>query len=135
LIAAGRWPILFAMSTSAEPFSILVVDDDPGILALVRAITHSPQFRVRYASSAEEGLALLATEVPRLVISDYRLPGLDGISFLERVHDRHPGLKRILFTGEAVMRTSVGLDLPVIGKPCPPEELRELLVLLANQPG
>jgi CheY-like chemotaxis protein len=118
---------------SAEPaFSILVIDDDPGVLALFRNVSKDLPIWMRFAASAEEGLAMLQAEQPSLVISDYRLPGLDGLSFLERVQALYPKVKRILFTGEAVLRTSVGMDIPVLGKPIPPDALHDLLLDLAN---
>lgn len=115
------------MSTR-PPLSVLVVDDDPWILACFLRIAQGLPVHLRLSITAEEGLKLVDEEVPALIISDYRLPGLDGLSFLERIHARHPAVKRILYTGEAVLRTALGVDVPVLGKPCPPDYLRELLV-------
>ncbi len=66
-----------------------------------------------------------------MVIADYRLPGLDGLSLLERVKDMHPAAMRILYAGEAVTRTSIGFDIPVLGKACPATDSRQLILQLA----
>ncbi len=117
--------------------SVLVVDDDPLILASFRRITRDLPARMRFASTIEEAWNLVLAEVPAVIISDYRLPDGDGLSFLEKVHARFPAVKRILHTGEAVMRVDlgVGADVPVLGKPCPPETLEELMVTILNDLG
>jgi len=120
------------MSTAEAVAEVLVVDDDPTILAAFRRVTKDLHIRLRLARSAEEALSFLSEETPAIVISDYRLPGLDGVSFLERVREVNPFVKRILFTGEAVWRTSIGIDIPVLGKPCSPQALRALIVSLTQ---
>jgi CheY-like chemotaxis protein len=111
----------------SEPVRLLVVDDDPRVLSSFRRLAHGLQLQMRFAEDAEDAQRQLDAETPDIIICDYRLPGLDGLSFLERVHDRHPDVKRILHTGEAIQRTSFGVDVPVLAKPCSPESLRELL--------
>ena len=90
---------------------------------MFRRLGRNLPIRMRFARSAEEAQLLVEAEPPTLLICDYRLPGLDGVAFLERVHVRWPLVKRMLHTGEAVLRTSFGLDVPVLSKPCPPEVL------------
>jgi CheY-like chemotaxis protein len=85
--------------------------------------------------SAEAAWSQLEKQAPMALFSDYRLPGMDGITLLERAQARFPGLRCVLHTGEAVRRTSIPLDFPVVPKPCAPAELREILRSLVSPEG
>jgi DNA-binding NarL/FixJ family response regulator len=104
-----------------------VVDDDPLMLASIRrAVRHLPA-RLRFASSAEEALLLIDAEVPTLLISDYQMPGLDGMSFLERVKRKYPSVNCVLHT--AVVRGSwgFGVNIHILPKPCPDDVFRDII--------
>lgn len=81
---------------------ILHVDDDPQFADLTKACLEAEgdQFRVRTASSIDEGLDVLAVEAIDCVVSDYEMPESTGIDFLTRVRERSPDLPFILFTGK-----------------------------------
>ena len=80
---------------------VLVVDDDPGILDYITK-TAGARFDLATAASGGEGLAMLAEQGPfGLVISDMRMPDMDGIDFLNQVRQRWPLAVRILYTGYA----------------------------------
>ena len=80
--------------------SILYVDDEPGLLELCRIfLEQTGEFRVETVESAQEGLTRLHQEHYDAVISDYQMPGMDGISLLKSIR-RHVGdIPFILFTG------------------------------------
>ena len=120
------------MSAAAQAPAILVVDDDAFVLITLKRVTRDVPARMVFASNLKEAWAAVNAELPELVIADYRLPDGDGLGFIEKLQARHPGLKCVLHTGEAVSRTAVGLDIPVLGKPCPPETLRELILGVLN---
>lgn len=93
---------------------ILVVDDDEDILRLLTMRLHARGFRVTSVASAEQALAHLAVDSPRVVISDIRLPGRDGLSLFEEVRRTRPTLPVILLTAhgnipDAVDATSRGV--------------------------
>ncbi len=94
---------------SDTPASILVVDDEPSILSALRRLFRPQGWRVLQASGGGEALALLATEGPSvdLVISDMRMPEMDGASLLEQVRLRWPGSQRVLLTGYADIGSTV----------------------------
>jgi two-component system response regulator HydG len=110
---------------------VLLVDDDPGVLrSLTQALTHlgvEPQT----AGSAEEALASLAENPPDLVLSDIRMPGLDGIELLKLVRARAPSVDVVLMTAFDDMTTVVrsmregAFDFLV--KPIDLDELGEVL--------
>src|SRR4051812_47102970 len=81
--------------------SLLVVDDDPDVLdAMVRALG-AAGFAVRTASDAEAALARLAEAPAEVVVSDFEMPGMDGLALLRRVRERSPYAQRILVSGKA----------------------------------
>jgi CheY-like chemotaxis protein len=62
---------------------ILVVDDDPFILDLVSRFLKAKGFRVLTTTDPEKAYALAESEVPRLIISDIAMPGLDGFTLCQ----------------------------------------------------
>ena len=84
-----------------DPIRILHTEDDAEFASLVRSfLERDDGITVEIATSAEEALCRLETEQFDCVVSDYDMPGQDGIVFLERVRKLHPHLPFILFTGK-----------------------------------
>ncbi len=80
--------------------SILYVDDEPGLVALLRHyLQQSGEFQVLTAGSGPEALALLERHPVDVVVSDYQMPGMNGIELLRECRRRFDGLPFILFTG------------------------------------
>lgn len=75
-------------SPSARKPHVLVVDDDPETVALVRIILEKRGYSVGTASNGEEGFLLAATRIPDLIISDVKMPKLDGWTFVKRLRSR-----------------------------------------------
>lgn len=93
---------------------VLVVDDDEDILRLLSMRLQARGFRITAASSAEEALAHIAVDPPRVVVSDVRLPGRDGLALFEEIRTTRPTLPVILLTAhgsipDAVDATSRGV--------------------------
>ncbi|MBS1159829.1 MAG: two-component system response regulator GlrR [Proteobacteria bacterium] len=94
--------------------AVLVVDDDEDILCLLTMRLKARGFRVTAASSAEEALARIAVDPPRVVVSDVCLPGRDGLALFEEIRATRPTLPVILLTAhgnipDAVDATSRGV--------------------------
>jgi len=84
-----------------QNFGILLVDDEPHILtALVRSLRRY-KWRLFSAPSGEEGLEILEREQIHVVISDYRMDGMDGVTFLRLVKEKWPDIQRVMLTGQA----------------------------------
>jgi response regulator RpfG family c-di-GMP phosphodiesterase len=81
--------------------TILCVDDEPNILASLKRLFRPAGYRILSADSGQAGLQLLEAEPVDLVISDMRMPEMDGARFLERVRARWPATVRLLLTGHA----------------------------------
>ncbi|MFZ3285501.1 MAG: sigma 54-interacting transcriptional regulator [Telluria sp.] len=92
---------------------LLLVDDDADLLRLLSLRLSASGYRVSAVGSAEAALARLSIDLPRLVISDVRLPGRDGLALFQEIRSLHPALPVILLTAhgtipDAVEATSLG---------------------------
>lgn len=103
---------------------VLLVDDDKNILAAYKRNLGN-NFAVDIAENGEKGLAVLKEKEPfAVVISDYRMPGMDGIQFLSLARRVAPRTVRIMLTGYADMEKVLGAVnegnvFRFLTKPCP----------------
>ncbi len=79
--------------------TLLCVDDEPNILSSLRRLFRGQGYRVLTAESGAAGLTVLEQEPVDIVISDMRMPEMDGAQFLEKVRERWPESIRLLLTG------------------------------------
>lgn len=114
-----------------EPEKILLVDDDPNVLSgYVRQLRY--RFKVDTANGGAEGILKVRDAGPyAVVVSDYRMPLVDGLSFLCAARESSPDTVRIMLTGQAEMQTAIdainkGGFFRFLIKPCPAD------VLIAN---
>jgi response regulator RpfG family c-di-GMP phosphodiesterase len=89
------------------PWTVLCVDDEANIVSALRRLFRGSGYRVFTALSGAEALELMAREHVDLVISDMRMPFMDGAQLLEQVRSRWPATTRILLTGYADVASSV----------------------------
>jgi excisionase family DNA binding protein len=113
---------------SAGGPTILIVDDDEGTRALVRASLELEGFDVREAESGTEGLTVLEQDPPDLILLDVMMPQMDGWEMLRRVQEQHGGaIPVVMFSGqvdenaagEAAERGATAF----VGKPFDPQQL------------
>ena len=96
------------MTTACETAAtLLLVDDEPGILSSLRRLLRPAGYRIHTAESGQAGIDILAREAVDLVISDMRMPTMDGAAFLAQVCDRWPATTRILLTGHADITSTI----------------------------
>jgi PAS domain S-box-containing protein len=83
------------------PITVLHVDDDPSLVELTAEFLqrHREKLTVRMATDPHSALDVDIDEVD-CIVSDYDMPGMDGVEFLERVRNEYPSLPFILFTGK-----------------------------------
>ncbi|MFO0581701.1 MAG: sigma-54 dependent transcriptional regulator [Anaeromyxobacter sp.] len=86
---------------------VLVVDDDPGTRKVAKANLALEGFEVLLASSGQEALARLVESDPLALVTDLKMPDLDGIALMERVHADRPWLPVVLVTAHATVETAV----------------------------
>jgi putative nucleotidyltransferase with HDIG domain len=111
---------------------LLFVDDEPmvlkGLQRSLRSMRH--EWEILYAEGGEAALAMLASHPVDVVISDMRMPGMDGAQLLEAVKVRFPQVVRIILSGQLdrdMTLQSVKVAHQLLAKPCDLEVLREAL--------
>jgi putative nucleotidyltransferase with HDIG domain len=102
---------------------ILFVDDEPAVLDGLRRVLYSrsADWHMAFATSGPEALGLLETGDFDVIVSDLRMPGMDGAELLRQVRTRYPGVIRIALSGCAERETAVraaGLVHQYLAKPC-----------------
>ena len=113
-------------------YKVLFVDDDLNMLAglqrMLRPLRH--EWEMRFVTNGPEALKALSDELFHAIVTDMRMPDMDGVQLLSEVSRRHPEMVRIILSGfseaESVMRT-VGPAHQFLAKPCPPEILIDVL--------
>ena len=108
---------------------VLLVDDEAAILDGLRRQLRK-KFTVHTALGGAAALELLEAEPVAVVVSDMRMPQMDGATFLAKVRARYPDVVRILLTGQADTQAAInavneGQIYRFLTKPCPPEVLLE----------
>jgi CheY-like chemotaxis protein len=111
--------------------TVLVVDDDPVVLAAVSAALRGLGFRVREAEDAEVALATMNIERCGIVLTDIILPTMSGVELARQIERRHPRAKVIYMTG-GTMRPAE--DKPVLRKPVSANMLAAVLPPPSSRP-
>ena len=93
-------------TVEAKP-TLLLVDDEPSILSALRRLFRPQGYRILAAESGAAALDLVANDAVDLVISDMRMPGMDGAQFLEKIRHLQPHAVRILLTGYADISSTI----------------------------
>ena len=111
---------------------VLFVDDEPAILASLRTLLHRDRKRweMVFATGGDAALAEAAKAPLDVVVSDMRMPGMDGATLLARIQAEYPATVRIMLTGhadrEAIVRALPALH-QLLTKPCDGEVLRDAI--------
>lgn len=112
--------------------NILCVDDNSNILAGYKRKLRK-QFDIMIAYSGRQGLKMIETKGPfAIVVSDIRMPVMDGIQFMEQVRKLNPDSIRMILTGYADLETLIdavnkGFIFKLLMKPCPTETFANAL--------
>jgi HD-like signal output (HDOD) protein/ActR/RegA family two-component response regulator len=113
---------------------LLFVDDEKKVLdGIKRALFSMGEegWEAKFETSPRGGLALLEQEPFDVVVSDMRMPEMDGAAFLSEIHKRHPQVVRIILSGqseeEAALR-AVRVAHRFVSKPCKLESLRDMIL-------
>lgn len=120
------------------PEQILLVDDERNVLDGYRRNLRG-EFLIDVAQSGQEALGLIESKGPyAVVISDMRMPGMDGIELLRRVKSAAPETVRVMLTGKADMDTAVqaineGSIFRFLNKPCDKEVMAKTITAALMQ--
>lgn len=111
---------------------ILFVDDEPNLLDSLRRMLHSQraEWDLFFAQGGEEALALMSQAPMDVVVSDMRMPGMDGAHLLARVQELHPATVRIILSGHSEAAVALKAVKPAhqfLSKPCTPAEIKRVI--------
>jgi len=87
--------------------SILVIDDEQGILETLRILLKNEGFDVTTAQGGKAGLEQLKSSAPDIVLTDLKMPGVTGIEILSAVRGQDPETPVILMTAQASLQTAI----------------------------
>lgn len=90
-----------------NPFKLLLVDDEEGIRKVLKITLESAGYEVLPAPDGETGLNTFVREAPDIVITDIKMPGIDGIELLKRIKNLNPETEVIMITGHGDMDLAV----------------------------
>ena len=117
---------------------ILLVDDESNVLDAYRRNLRK-QFTISTAESGAEALETINKEGPfAVIVSDMRMPEMDGVAFLSKAKKIAPGSIRMMLTGNADQQTAIdavnkGDVFKFLNKPCSPEEMAKALTTAIKQ--
>ena len=121
-----------------EQLHILCVDDEPKVLEGL-VLNLRKHYRVSTANNGQGGLAIVdGNDPPAVVVSDMRMPEMDGAAFLSQVKERSPDTVRLLLTGQADLESAIaavnhGQVFRFLTKPCSPPTLLTAIQAAAEQ--
>lgn len=112
---------------------VLIVDDEPNLLSSCKRILRNENYELYTACGGTEGLKSFGSSGPfAVVVSDYRMPEIDGIEFLKMIKERNPDTVRMMLSGNADLNTAIdavnkGNIFRFLNKPCPPDILSQTI--------
>ena len=96
-----------AVMDDDKTWKIVLIDDEADILEVVSIVLEDAGFQVSTAPDGESGLALCGRFSPQIVMTDVRMPGMDGIQVLQAVKERYPDIEVIVVTAFGEMELAV----------------------------
>jgi HD-like signal output (HDOD) protein len=114
------------------PRNLLFVDDEPMVLSGLRRGLHSMKsdWEMEFASSGEEALRAMEKQSFDVIVTDMRMPGMDGAQLLEEVRRRSPQTVRVVLSGQCdreVVIRAIGFTHQYVSKPCNAQQLKETI--------
>ena len=86
---------------------LLLIDDEPDILRVLSRSLRADGFTVSTAGNGESGLSQFRSEQPDIVLTDIKMPGMDGIEVLKQVKQEDPGTEVIMVTGHGDIENAI----------------------------
>lgn len=116
------------MSENSEKARVLFVDDEERILNGLQRMLHPmrDEWDMVFVESGEKALETMATHPCQIIVSDIRMPGMNGVELLSRIHETYPQTVRLILSGHAdrnLIMQCVGTAHQFLAKPCDRESL------------
>jgi two-component system, NtrC family, response regulator HydG len=116
---------------------IVVIDDEPGVLALIERVIATTGYEVALFTSASEALSRMATEPVDVAIIDLRMPEINGLDVLRAVRDAQPNCQVVLMTADGSVESAIEAvklgALDYLTKPIDAARLRQLLANVSDE--
>ncbi|WP_426113401.1 EAL domain-containing protein [Massilia sp. PWRC2] len=129
LLASGRTLAPQFLHTRTRARRLMLVDDEPNILAALQRLLRRDQYQIVLANSGAEGLAMLAANSVDVIVSDQRMPGMLGADFLRKARAICPDSIRIMLSGYTELQSvtdavNEGAIFKFLTKPWDDEQFR-----------
>ena len=116
---------------------ILIVDDEEGLREALVRLLEEEGYAVLAAENGEQALEILQHAHIDLVLTEMRMPGMDGIELLKKIHERHGDLGVIILTGYGQIETYIEAmnfgALAYVSKPFKVSELKFIVNKVLNE--
>ncbi|WP_027359545.1 ATPase, T2SS/T4P/T4SS family [Desulforegula conservatrix] len=96
------------IKNSSAHYRIMFVDDEPNVLKSMRRIFRQENYEIFTYESADQALVQIAENKPHVIVSDFRMPGMNGADFLKKIKELYPQTIRIMLTGHADVNAVMG---------------------------
>jgi CheY-like chemotaxis protein len=129
LLRADRRLPSHLLRLQAPRRTLLLVDDEPNIVASIKRLLRSDGYRILSANSAKDGLELLKKHQVDIILSDQRMPGMTGVDFLRIAKEMYPDTVRIVLSGYTELQSvtdaiNEGAVFRFLTKPWDDQQLR-----------
>ena len=115
------------------PTSVLIVDDEPNVLNIIREAVATAGFQATTCESSNEALPLLEAQPPDLLLTDLRMPGINGLELLRSAQENSPDMQVVILTGYGDMKSAVeALRLGAFDYLSKPVDMERLVQTLQN---
>ena len=111
--------------------TILLVDDEPEVLSAIEGMLEGSGYQLISKSDARSALSFLVqeNEIIDLIITDFQMPGLDGLEFIDTLRKIQPTIPVIIFTGYGMLkRQEIPEHIIFVQKPVVSKELRAIIL-------
>ena len=130
LLREQRQVTAAALAEPSPGKKLLLVDDDKGVIRALQRLLFLEGYEVLTANSASKGFEMLSVNQISVVLSDFRMPGMDGAEFLGRVKELYPSTVRLVLSGHADLDAltdfiNVGAIYKILRKPWHDDEVRD----------
>ena len=117
---------------SISDIVFLFVDDEPDVLSSLRRFLHREPYRMMFAESGLKALEIMALQPVAIIVSDLRMPEMDGLTLLKEVKARFPETERLILSATSDMDQIIdaidsGDVFRFIQKPLEPVSFKEII--------